>query len=76
MAKLKDLYPRNEERGLREFMLGYLAAIIYADAQIGRVLDALDNSPYNINTIIVKNTIKNHSNNFINSNESLGLCRL
>lgn len=31
----------------------YLAAISYADAQIGRLLDALDKSPYRDNTIIV-----------------------
>ncbi|MEZ6057333.1 MAG: sulfatase [Planctomycetaceae bacterium] len=32
---------------------GYLASITFADAQIGRVLDALDQSPYRDNTIIV-----------------------
>ncbi len=32
---------------------GYLACISYADAMIGRVLDALDASPYADNTIIV-----------------------
>ena len=31
----------------------YLAAVCYADAQIGRLLDALDKSPYRDNTIIV-----------------------
>lgn len=31
----------------------YLAAICFADAQIGRLLDALDKSPYRNNTIIV-----------------------
>lgn len=31
----------------------YLASISYADAQLGRLLDALDNSPYSDNTIIV-----------------------
>ena len=31
----------------------YLAAISYADAQIGRLLDALDKSPHRDNTIIV-----------------------
>jgi arylsulfatase A-like enzyme len=31
----------------------YLAAICYADAQLGRLLDALDKSPYRDNTIIV-----------------------
>ncbi len=32
---------------------GYLASITYTDGQIGRVLDALDRSPYAKNTIIV-----------------------
>jgi arylsulfatase A-like enzyme len=32
---------------------GYLAATAYADAQIGRVLDALGKSPYRDNTIVV-----------------------
>lgn len=31
----------------------YLASISYADAQLGRVLDALDNSPHVENTIVV-----------------------
>jgi len=32
---------------------GYLASIHFVDAQVGRLLDALDNSPYADNTIIV-----------------------
>ncbi len=32
---------------------GYIASITFADAQIGRLLDALDNSKYKQNTIIV-----------------------
>ncbi len=32
---------------------GYLACISYADAMMGRVLDALDSSPYADNTIVV-----------------------
>jgi len=32
---------------------GYLASITYADGQLGRLLDALDKSPYAENTIIV-----------------------
>jgi len=32
---------------------GYLASIAFADAQVGRVLDALDASPHRDNTIIV-----------------------
>ena len=32
---------------------GYLASISFADAQVGRVLDALENSPHADNTIVV-----------------------
>lgn len=32
---------------------GYLASTTYADAQIGRILDVLENSPYKDNTIVV-----------------------
>lgn len=38
---------------LKEGVRAYLAATAYADAQIGRVLDALDKSPYRDNTIVV-----------------------
>jgi choline-sulfatase len=34
-------------------VLGYLASIHFVDAQVGRVLDALDNSTYKDNTLIV-----------------------
>ncbi len=37
----------------REAVQAYLAAIAFADAQVGRVLDALDKSAYATNTIIV-----------------------
>jgi len=37
----------------KEAVQGYLAAIAYADAQVGLLLEALDNSPYAENTIIV-----------------------
>ena len=37
----------------RHAMHGYLACISYADAMLGRVLDALDASPYADNTIVV-----------------------
>ena len=36
-----------------EAVRAYLATTAYADAQLGRVLDALDNSPYKDNTIVV-----------------------
>lgn len=37
----------------QEGVLGYLASIHFADAQIGKVLRALDNSPHKDNTLIV-----------------------
>src|SRR5262249_26271997 len=37
----------------KEAVRAYLAAIAYCDAQIGRLLDAYDQSPYKENTIIV-----------------------
>lgn len=37
----------------KEAVQGYLAAISYLDAQVGRVLDALEKSEYRDNTIIV-----------------------
>lgn len=39
--------------GWRKAVQGYMASVSYADAQIGRVLKALKNSPYADNTIIV-----------------------
>ena len=37
----------------KETIRGYLAAISYADAMLGRILDALEKSPYANNTIVV-----------------------
>jgi arylsulfatase A-like enzyme len=37
----------------RNAVSAYLACISFADAQLGRILDALDNSPYADNTMIV-----------------------
>ncbi len=37
----------------REYLRSYYAATTYIDEQIGRVLDALDESPYASNTIVV-----------------------
>src|SRR4051794_3511625 len=37
----------------KDAVQGYLAAIAYTDMNVGRVLDALDKSPYKDNTIIV-----------------------
>lgn len=37
----------------KEFVRAYLAAISFADAMVGRIVDALDNSAYASNTILV-----------------------
>jgi arylsulfatase A-like enzyme len=45
---------RLEELGaMKDAIHGYLACISYADAMLGRVLDALEASPYAKNTIVV-----------------------
>lgn len=45
----KVLATNNWEKAVQ----GYLASITYVDGQVGRLLDALDNSPYADNTVIV-----------------------
>lgn len=42
-----------ESKNWEKAVQGYLAAIAFTDAQVGRLLDALDKSPYADNTIIV-----------------------
>ena len=43
-----------EEYGaLKDALHGYLASISFADAMLGRILDALEESPYKDNTLIV-----------------------
>lgn len=37
----------------KDAIQGYLAAVSYCDAMVGRLLDALDKSPYRDNTIVV-----------------------
>ena len=49
---LKESYP-DIETGLRHFLQAYLACIAFVDEQIGAVLDALNNSKFKDNTIIV-----------------------
>jgi arylsulfatase A-like enzyme len=48
---LQNSYEGDE--GWRRWMQAYLACVSFADAQVGRVLDALDQSPYADNTIVV-----------------------
>ena len=54
LARKKNVYEKVIELGiLEDARLAYMACITYADAMIGRVLDALDRSPYRDNTIVV-----------------------
>ena len=55
MKTARSRIPRRlEELGaMKDAMHGYLACISYADAMLGRVLDALEASPYAENTIVV-----------------------
>ena len=48
---LQDAYERDE--GWRRWMQAYLACVSFADAQVGRILDALEKSKYADNTIVV-----------------------
>ncbi len=50
--KLKHSFPEGDE-GLRKFLQAYLACISFVDDQIGKVVDALDNSKFKDNTIVV-----------------------
>jgi arylsulfatase A-like enzyme len=50
-SALKEAYEGDE--GWRRWMQAYLACVAFADAQVGRVLDALENSEYADNTIVV-----------------------
>ncbi len=54
LARKKSVHDKLVELGiLDEAMIGYMACISYADAMVGRVLDALEKSPYRDNTVIV-----------------------
>lgn len=52
-ARQSDLNRIQKSGSHREAVQAYLASISYADAQIGRILDALDASPHASNTIVV-----------------------
>ncbi len=49
---LKESYPTVEE-GLKKYLQAYLACIAFVDEQVGRVVDAIDRSPFRDNTIVV-----------------------
>src|SRR3546814_12608320 len=46
-------YDKEEPGTWREAVRAYQASATYADAQVGKILDALESSPYADNTIIV-----------------------
>jgi arylsulfatase A-like enzyme len=48
-----DAEIRSQPQGPEKVIQAYLAATSFCDAQVGRLLDALDKSPYRDNTIIV-----------------------
>jgi arylsulfatase A-like enzyme len=50
--RLKESYPTIEE-GLRTYLQAYLACVAAVDEEIGKIIDAVDASPFCDNTIIV-----------------------
>jgi arylsulfatase A-like enzyme len=58
-AGVKMAKPDGDDRKVRESdnhklaVQGYLASIAFADAQVGRLLEALDNGPHADNTIVI-----------------------
>jgi arylsulfatase A-like enzyme len=53
LARNRYLEHIRKEGQLKKGIQAYLASIHFADAMIGRVLDALDKSPYRDNTLVV-----------------------
>jgi len=52
-AQLYMDYPLRKDNAWEQMRRGYLACINFIDDNVGRVLEALDNSPYADNTIVV-----------------------
>ncbi|WP_212193243.1 sulfatase [Carboxylicivirga sediminis] len=50
---LTQSYGNNEEEGLKHFLQAYLACVAFVDEQVGVVLDALNDSQFAKNTIVV-----------------------
>lgn len=50
---IKESYGGEAELGLKHFLQAYLACIAFVDEQIGVVIDAINNSKFKDNTIIV-----------------------
>ena len=49
---LGESYPTFEE-GLRHYLQAYLACVAFVDEQVGKVVEAVDRSPFKDNTIVV-----------------------
>ena len=50
---IKESYGDDAEEGLKHFLQAYLACIAFVDEQIGVVIDAVNNSKFKDNTIVV-----------------------
>lgn len=50
---LKESYGGDAELGLKHFLQAYLACVTFVDEQIGKVVEAVNNSKFKDNTIIV-----------------------
>lgn len=53
---LTESYDGDEAEGLKHFLQAYLACVAFVDEQVGIVLDALNNSRFAKNTIVVLTT--------------------
>jgi len=50
---LTESYGGDEEEGLKHFLQAYLACVAFADEQVGIVLNALNNSRFKENTVVI-----------------------
>tara|TARA_R110001583_G_scaffold133349_1_gene285203 strand:+ start:189 stop:1757 length:1569 start_codon:yes stop_codon:yes gene_type:complete len=50
---LLESYNGNRELALKHFLQAYLACVAFVDGQVGKVIDALNNSEFKNNTIII-----------------------
>lgn len=50
---LLESYNGNRELALKHFLQAYLACVAFVDEQVGKVIDALNNSEFKNNTIII-----------------------
>jgi arylsulfatase A-like enzyme len=52
-SKYRKIMENGGEEQLRKWTQAYLACVAFVDAQTGRILDALDQSPYAGNTLVI-----------------------